>query len=120
LRRALQLDESEDAAKVKNWEPGSKEARQALVGTVTKVSPEFGYIVIDFGRETVVYQQIGNLSIPVNPHLTDGLKFNITRGENEFIATITLNNVGDTESTADIPPSKVGMIQVGDKVTFTE
>ena len=120
LRRTLQLDESEDAAKVKNWEPGSKESRQALVGTVTKVSPEFGYIVIDFGRETVVYQQIGNRSIPVNPHLTDGLKFNITRGENEFIATITLNNFGDTESTADIPPSKVGMIQVGDKVTFTE
>ncbi len=120
LRKTLHLDEIGGDIEVKNWPRGSKESRQALSGTVTKVSREFGYIVIDFGKETVVHQQIGDRTIPVNPDLTDGLKFNITRGDNEFIATITLNNVGDTESTADIPPSKVDMIKIGDKVTFKE
>ncbi len=120
LSRTLQLGESQDAAQVKIWGVGSKEARQALVGTVTKVSKEFGYIVIDFGTKSIVLQQIGNQTLQINPQLTDGLKFNITRGENEFIAEITLNNVGENESTADIPPSKVDMIQVGDKVTFAE
>jgi len=73
--------------------------------------------VIDFGTETTVTQTIGNKTLLINPDLESGLNFNITR-DGEFIAAVTLNNVDKTESTANIPTGKAGMIKVGDKVTF--
>lgn len=99
------------------WVRGSNNARSVVVGTVSKVSPDYGYIVIDFGTETTVTQTIGNKTLLINPDLESGLNFNITR-DGEFIAAVTLNNVDKTESTANIPTGKAGMIKVGDKVTF--
>ncbi|MBR2626157.1 MAG: hypothetical protein IKD23_07170 [Lentisphaeria bacterium] len=101
----------------KPWERGSDEARSAIVGSVVRVSPEFGYIIVNIGSETVVVQKIGSKEYPVNPEVEDGLTFHVVR-DGEFIAEIKLNEVDKNESTADIPPSKAGAIKVGDKVIY--
>lgn len=101
----------------KPWERGSDEARNAIVGSVVRVSPEFGYIIVNIGSETVVVQKIGSKEFPVNPEVQDGLTFHVVRN-GEFIAEIKLNEVDKNESTADIPPSKAGAIKVGDKVIY--
>lgn len=116
-RKTLELDRIGGDIAVRNWARGSVQARSVVTGKVIKVSKEYGYIVIDFGTETTVIQKIGNKNIPVNPDLESGLSFNVVRN-GEFIATVKLNEVDRKESTADIPPSKAGMIQVGDMVTF--
>ncbi len=117
--KANKLEVSGGDIEIKNWPRGSVEARQATVGTVTKVSNDYGYVVIDFGTETTVVQEIGKKRIPVNPDLQSGLKFNVVRN-GKFVAAITLRIVDKKESTADIPPSKAGAIQVGDKVVFAK
>jgi hypothetical protein len=117
--KANKLEATGGDIEIKNWARGSVDARMATIGTVTKVSKDYGYIVIDFGTETTVIQTIGKKQIPVNPDLQSGLKFNVVRGE-KFVAAVTLRIVDKKESTADIPPSKVSDIQVGDKVVFAK
>ena len=117
--KANKLEATGGDIEIKNWARGSVDARMATIGTVTKVSKDYGYIVIDFGTETTVIQTIGKKQIPVNPDLQSGLKFNVVRGE-KFVAAVTLRIVDKKESTADIPPSKASDIQVGDKVVFAK
>ncbi len=117
--KANKLEVTGGDIEIKNWPRGSVEARMATIGTVTKVSKEYGYIVIDFGTETTVIQSIGKKRIPVNPDLQSGLKFNVIRND-KFVAAVTLRIVDKKESTADIPPSKAGDIEVGDKVVFAK
>ena len=114
-KRILELKESD--ADPKAWRRGSAEARSAVSGKVLKVSPEYGYVVIDIGTITTVRQQIGNKTLTINPDLEDGLSFNIVR-DGKFIATVSLTNVGEKESTANIPADKVGQIKVGDEIVF--
>jgi hypothetical protein len=86
---------------------------------VLKVSDEYGYIVIDLGASSVVYQQAGKKTVDVNLGLANGVELSVVRGDNnEFVATITLDKVGEKESTANIPVDKVGKIQVGDKILY--
>lgn len=116
-RRILDLKDSD--ADPKSWRRGSVEARCAVTGQITRVSPEYGYVVIDIGSDTTVTQKIGNKELVVNPDLEDGLSFNVVR-DGSLIAVVTLTNVGEKESTANIPADKVGAINVGDKIVFVK
>jgi hypothetical protein len=116
LKRALGIAPEEPFA---IWGKGSDEARSRLQGKVLKVSDEYGYIVIDLGASSVVYQQAGKKTVDVNLGLANGVELSVVRGDNnEFVATITLDKVGEKESTANIPVDKVGKIQVGDKILY--
>lgn len=114
-KRVLNINKADADPKV--WKRGSLEARNALLGTVVEVSQEYGYIVINFGTDTTVSQTIGNRTHTVNADIEPGLSFNVTR-DDKFIASVTLNNVGAVESTANIPVGKADQIKVGDKVLF--
>ncbi|MBE6355779.1 MAG: hypothetical protein E7058_01545 [Lentisphaerae bacterium] len=111
------LELKPEDAHPKAWERGSVDARAMVVGEVTKVSAKYGYVVLNIGADTEVIQTIGNKNQPVNPDLEGGLTFNVTRN-GEFIATVTLSNIGAKESTAHIPADKADIVKVGDKVTF--
>lgn len=116
LKRALGIAPEEPFAL---WKKGSNEARVHLTGKVTKVSGDYGYIVIDLGSDSVVYQQAGNKQVDINLGLEPGVELVVVRGdEDEFVAAVTLDKVGEKESTANIPVDKVGAIKVGDKIIY--
>jgi hypothetical protein len=114
-KRVLNIDPADTDPKV--WKRGSVEARTALDGKVIAVDKGYGYIVIDFGNQTIVKQMVGNKEHAVNADVEAGLSFNIIR-DGKFIASINLSNVDAAQSTANIPASKIDQIKVGDKVVF--
>ena len=120
FQRALALPAAE-AGGVKPWSSGSAEARAQLVGSVIAVNPKYGYIAIDFGKYSVVQQNIGNRVLEVNPNVEPGMALIITRKEaskSDFITKVTIAKVGETTSIADIP-SDAKPIKVGDVVTVS-
>ena len=101
----------------KPWGNGSVDARAEVVGKVVKVSDKYGYVVLNIGSDSTVTQTVGNKKLLFNPNLGSGLTFNVSR-DGRFVATVTISNVGKSESTAHIPADKAGSVKVGDTVTF--
>ncbi len=103
------------------WRPGSREVRAKTVGEVVKVNPEYGYIAINLGRNTLVKQPLGTKTFDVNPMITKGMEMVVARGRLDdnaaFISRITLDEIGDECSTANIPAGS-NPIKVGDIVYF--
>lgn len=118
-RRALNIADGADMPMP--WVDGSDEVRAKLVGEVIKINEDYGYVVINLGKNTTVEQVIGDRKLAVNPKLNKGFEMIVTRGElaNKagFVARITLDEVGDDCSTANIPVDAKD-IKVGDKVYF--
>ena len=114
-KRVLNIDPADTDPKI--WKRGSAEARTALDGKVIAVNKDYGYIVVNFGSQTIVKQVVGNKELKLNADIEAGLTFNIVR-DGKFIATINLSNVDDAQSTANIPVSKIDQIKVGDKVVY--
>ena len=104
------------------WRPGSKEARAKVVGEVVKVNNDYGYIAISLGKNTLVKQPVaGDKVFEVNPEIKSGMTMVVARGslndDATFVARITLDDVGDDCSTANIPAG-ANTIKVGDFVYF--
>ena len=104
------------------WRPGSKEVRAKVVGEVVKVNSDYGYIAINLGKNSLVKQPVtADKSFEVNPEIKSGMTMVIARGSLEdsaaFITRITLDEVGDECSTANIPAG-ANAIKVGDLVYF--
>lgn len=103
------------------WLPGSSEVRAKTVGEVVKVSSDYGYIVINLGKNSTVRQSLGSKSITVNPKLERGMEMVVARGKlggsAAFVARIKLDEIGEDVSTANIPAG-VRNIKVGDIVYF--
>lgn len=114
LKKALGLDPKVEFV---IWKKGSEEARARLQGKVTEVSSDYGYLVIDLGSQSVVKQPAGKKSLEINLGLQPGVELAVMRDE-ELIAVITLDKVGEKDSTANIPLEKVGKIKVGDRVVY--
>ena len=104
------------------WRPGSKEARAKVVGKIVKVNRDYGYVAIDLGKKTLVKQPVaGDKVFEVNPEIKSGMTMVIARGSLEdnaaFITRVTLDEVDDECSTANIPAG-ANTIKVGDFVYF--
>ena len=104
------------------WHPGSKEVRAKVVGEVVKVNRDYGYIAINLGKNSLVKQPItADKNFEVNPEIKSGMTMVIARGSLDddaaFITRITLDEVGDECSTANIPAG-ANTIKVGDFVYF--
>lgn len=116
LKRALGIDPDGQFAM---WT--AEEARLRTAGEVTKVSDEYGYIVLNLGTASTAAQKAGKKVINVSLDLKSGLEFYVVRGsDNDLIAVVTLDKVGEKESTANIPMDKVGKIKTGDKVLYKQ
>ena len=119
LKKSLGIAEPETPVL---WHPGSKEARAKVVGEVVKVNNDYGYIAINLGKNTLVKQPlVGDKFFEVNPEIKSGMSMVIVRGSLEdsaaFVTRITLDEVGDDCSTANIPAGS-NTIKVGDQVYF--
>ena len=104
------------------WRPGSKEVRAKVVGEVVKVNSDYGYIAINLGKNSLVKQPItAEKTFDVNPEIKSGMTMVIARGSLDddaaFVTRITLDEVGDDCSTANIPAGS-NTIKVGDFVYF--
>ena len=104
------------------WRPGSKEARAKVVGEVVKVNRDYGYIAINLGKNTLVKQPItADKTFDVNPEIKSGMSMVVARGSLDddaaFVARITLDEVDDDCSTANIPAG-ANTVKVGDLVYF--
>ena len=104
------------------WKPGSKEVRAKVVGEVVKVNRDYGYIAINLGKNTLVQQPVtADKNFEVNPEIKSGMTMIIARGSLDddaaFVTRITLDEVGDDCSTANIPAG-ANAIKVGDFVYF--
>ena len=104
------------------WRPGSKEVRAKVIGEVVKVNRDYGYIAINLGKNTLVKQPVtADKFFDVNPEIKSGMTMVIARGSLDddaaFITRITLDEVGDDCSTANIPAG-ANTIKVGDFVYF--
>ena len=120
LKRALNIDTTQNLPTP--WKPGSEEARRALLGKVLEVNTHYGYICIDLGKDTMVYQQIGNKTEKVDPKVAPGLELVVARGnldgeQSDFVARVKLEKVDNSSSIANIPPESLP-IQVGDIVYY--
>ncbi len=114
LKRALGIAPESNFAL---W--NKEDARLHATGKVTKVSKDYGYIVIDLGTSSVAYQQAGKKMIDINLGLESGVEFFVVRGaENELVAVVSLDKVGEKESTANIPVDKIDKIKTGDKIIY--
>lgn len=111
-----------DDSTVVPWKDGSAEARSKLVGKVIEVHEKYGYIAVDIGKGSTVVQEIGNRKLEVNAGIKKGLEFIVARGDlaskSEFIARVTLDEVGEYCSTANVAPGSKD-IKVGDIVYWT-
>ena len=96
---------------------GSEDVLKLLVGEVTKVSPEYGYVIVNLGSKSVYKQQVGKKVVDVKYNLKPSAKLLIVRGD-KFIAEIQFDKLGDFESIAPVPVEKLGDIKVGDKVIW--
>ena len=114
-KRVLNIDPADTDPKV--WKRGSDDVRTALTGKVLSVDKDYGYVVINFGNKSTVTQKVGNDSIVLNADIEPGLSYNIIR-EGKFIATISLSNVDELQSTANIPVDKIDKIKTGDKIIY--
>lgn len=103
------------------WHPGSKEVRAKTVGEVVKVNSDYGYIAINLGKNTLVKQSLGTKTFEVNPQIEKGMEMVVARGRLDdnaaFVSRITLDEVGEDCSTANIPAGSK-TIKVGDIVYF--
>ena len=104
------------------WRPGSKEVRAKVVGEVVKVNTDYGYIAINLGKNTLIKQPVtADKNFEVNPEIKSGMTMVIARGSLDddaaFVTRITLDEVGDDCSTANIPAG-ANTIKVGDFVYF--
>lgn len=120
-RKALGIAEGEDD--VMAWKRGSAEARQALAGEVVEVHNDYGYVVINLGTDTRVVQTIGNRTLEVDPAIEKGMELVIAEGElaagNEFIARVTVDEIGSGHLTANIPVDSKA-IKAGYKVFWIQ
>ena len=97
---------------------GSPEVRAKVKGTVRKVDPKNGYIVIDLSTSTRIDHKIGKVVKHMDPKFKKGDELVVVRnnaeGKPQFIARIKINSIDDKCSVANIPADKV--IQLGDTV----
>ena len=96
---------------------GSEDVLKLLVGEVTKISPEYGYVIVNLGSKSVYKQQVGKKVVDVKYNLKPSAKLLIVRGD-KFIAEIQFDKLGDFESIAPVPVEKLDDIKVGDKVIW--
>lgn len=102
------------------WRDGSAEARAHIVGKVTKVDLQNGYIIFDIGTTTRAVQKIGAKEVKVDPQFRPGMELVVIRGgvdesaAPKFIARIKIFSIDDNCSVANIPKDTV--IQEGDQV----
>ena len=99
------------------WIAGSDDARAQMKGSVKSVNNDYGYVVIDLGKKSTVAQNIGKKVFQIGLNLESGLELNVVRGK-EYIATVTIDQVGENELTASIPAEKVDKIKAGDSVIW--
>ena len=119
LKKSLGIAEPETPVL---WRPGSKEVRGKVVGEVVKVNRDYGYIAINLGKNSLVKQPLtAEKFFEVNPEIKSGMTMVIARGSLDddaaFVTRITLDEVGDDCSTANIPAGS-NTIKVGDFVYF--
>ena len=124
------------------WTAGSEEARSRLFGKVTGVSDEYGYLVIDLGQKSVVFQKdtVSDNTVPISLDLTSGVELMILRStanpqawygkdgvvlnsvelakKDEFIASSKIVKVGERESVVDLPAQAKAKVKVGDIVLY--
>ena len=117
LKKALGLDTTKEFA---IWKNGSDDARKQLEGKVIEVNADYGYVVIDLGKDTRVIQKAGNRSVEVDPQIVKGLELVIVEGSltdktAKRIASVKVDEVGANCVTANIPPENPE-IKVGYKV----
>ena len=110
----LGVDENTE---VNFWVAGSDEARAQMKGSVKSVNNDYGYVVIDLGKKSTVAQNVGKKVFQIGLNLESGLELNVVRGK-EYIATVTIDQVGENELTASIPAEKVDKIKAGDSVIW--
>ena len=102
------------------WRPGSAEARAHVVGKVSKVDPQNGYIVFDLSTSSRAVQKVGVKEIKVDPQFREGMELVVIRGgvdaaaAPKFVARIKIHSIDENCSVANIPRDT--MIQVGDTV----
>ena len=114
LKKALGVDEKTE---VNFWADGSDEARANLKGVVKDVNGDYGYIVIDLGKNSTVSQTVGKKVFKIRLNLEPGVELNVIR-DKEYVATVKIDQVGENELTANIPVEKVGKIKKGDTVIW--
>ncbi len=105
------------------WKAGSAEARNALVGKVSDIDRQYGFMTIDFGSKTTVKQDIGGKVIEVNPGLKPGITCLVAdaplTGSPNYVTSVQLETVGDYSSTARIPTDG-DSIKVGDTIVVAK
>ncbi len=113
-KAALGVDENAD---VNFWAAGSDDARSQMKGSVKDVNGDYGYIVVDLGKNSTVSQKVGKKVFKVALNLEPGMELNVIRG-NDYIATVKIDQVGENELTANIPAEKADKIKEGDSVIW--
>ncbi len=115
-RRALGLEVVGE--KDTPWKDGSAEVRSVWVGKVTAVDKDYGYIVINLGKDTAVKQTLGKKTLDVRVMPEKDMAMVVARGDMaegaDFVAKVNLVEIGANESTANIPAGS--KIRVGDIV----
>jgi len=102
------------------WAAGGPEARKDVRGKVTEVNKEFGFFVVDFGKNTRARQVIGTKVNYVDPLLTKDLGVVVVRnadteGKVEYIRRGKLSEV--MEDCCVVDPAEPGAdVKVGDVV----
>lgn len=124
------------------WTEGSIEARSRMIGKITGVSKEYGYMVVDLGSRSVVYQLDRNgARRPVPIKLDDTVEVIVVRGNeknsdpsvwlkpdgavqdstvlaanDQFVTASRVRRVGEKESVVELPAG--ADVRVGDIVLF--
>ena len=124
------------------WGDGSIEARSRMIGKITGVSKEYGYMVVDLGSRSVVYQLDRNgTRRPVPIKLDDTVEVIVVRGNeknsdpnvwlkpdgavqdstvlaanDQFVTASRVRRVGEKESVIELPAG--ADVRIGDIVLF--
>ena len=99
------------------YQPGEARTLGLLKGNVTKVNQELGFLVLDIGSQTKVFQRIATTDTEVICGLSKGLSMTVERN-GKYITEITLVKVENNISIANIRTARDKEIKVGDRVFF--
>ncbi len=128
IRRLIAvIDPSSDSRHPDLWEPGALEARRQLQGRVLEVNDTYGIIIVDLGKNTRVYQRVGQNRVEVDPKIPTESTMAVLRGEAdnnpEYIGRIKLIRINENCSVAEAVRDNGGTdrkVRPGDIVIFTE
>jgi len=103
------------------WQPGSKEAREAVDGKIIDVNTKFGYVVIDVGGNYLVNQPIGEefSPAPVNPEIAADDDMLVYRNT-QYVGRIKVFKVEDNCAFASIIDGSESNMKIGDNVVFRD